>query len=140
MSDDHAPLVTDGGVVSRLVERVTGTDRDAALGLDTALELLTNERRRAVVDLLGQDEDREWTTGDLAEGVVVMTHDDIDTIDEVPSDERKAAYVTLYQSHLPRLAAAGLINTDWDPIEPTPALDRLADLLDAIRDHPGVDA
>lgn len=84
---------------------------DQHLSQDVVFELLSSPRRRYILYYLRQsDEPVELTT--LAEQVAAWENEtDVDTITE---QERKRVYVSLYQTHVPRLDEAGVIEYDKD--------------------------
>lgn len=84
---------------------------DTSLSQDVVFELLSSPRRRYILYHLRQtNEPVELTT--LAEQVAAWENEtDVDTITE---QERKRVYVSLYQTHIPRLDEAGVIEYDKD--------------------------
>lgn len=81
---------------------------DTHLGLDEIMKLLKNERRRLILDVL--EKEQHTTLGNLSERVAMLENG----VDEIPlgSDYRKRAYVSLYQSHLPKLDKADIVDYD----------------------------
>lgn len=79
----------------------------AELSLDKKFELLKNQRRRWVLKFLLQNGEAS-TTGELAEHVAVLENDK-EHVNGLTSQERKAAYVGLYQCHLPKMDDYGVI-------------------------------
>jgi len=84
---------------------------DTSLSQDVVFELLSSPRRRYILYHLRQtDGPVELTT--LAEQVAAWENEtDVDNITE---QERKRVYVSLYQTHIPRLDEAGVIEYDSD--------------------------
>lgn len=84
---------------------------DTSLSQDVVFELLSSPRRRYILYHLRQsNEPVELTT--LAEQVAAWENEtDVDSITE---QERKRVYVSLYQTHIPRLDEAGVIEYDKD--------------------------
>ncbi len=84
---------------------------DTSLSQDVVFELLSSPRRRYILYYLRQSEEAvELTT--LAEQVAAWENEtDVDNITE---QERKRVYVSLYQTHIPRLDEAGVIEYDKD--------------------------
>lgn len=84
---------------------------DTSLSQDVVFELLSSPRRRYILYYLRQSrEPVELTT--LAEQVAAWENEtDVDNITE---QERKRVYVSLYQTHIPRLDEAGVIEYDKD--------------------------
>lgn len=86
-------------------------DEPEELPKDVQFDILKNRRRRLVLRYL-LDHETPVALGTLAEHVAAVENDK-----EVPalnSQERKRAYVGLYQCHLPRMADAGVIEFDKD--------------------------
>jgi len=96
---------------------------------DDLFHLLQNSRRRAVLRCLQGRED-PVRMRDVAEQVAAWEHDT--TVAELTSRERQRVYIALYQSHLEKLADAGVIeyNKPRGVIEPKPLLDRVASYVD----------
>lgn len=82
-------------------------DDPVDLTLDRKFELLKNQRRRRVLRFLMSNGEAS-TTGELAEHVAVLENDKAD-VNALTSKERKAAYVGLYQCHLPKMDDYGVI-------------------------------
>lgn len=81
------------------------------LTIDTALDLLSNERRRHTLCLLVErDEEVEIET--IAEEIVAKTDDS--NADEIADDIHRSVYVSLYQNHVPKLAEEGIVHYDRD--------------------------
>ncbi|QLH76944.1 helix-turn-helix transcriptional regulator [Halosimplex rubrum] len=83
-----------------------GDDRCDELDRTTVHELLSNERRMRVLELLGSE--RTWDLSDLAEEVAASETGERPP----PRDKRQSVYVTLHQSHLPKLAQHGVVDYD----------------------------
>ncbi|MDR5673831.1 hypothetical protein RH858_11830 [Halalkaliarchaeum sp. AArc-GB] len=81
------------------------------LSPDAVHQLLSSRRRRDVLEYLKHVE-AETTIGDLAARIAAGEHDL--PMGEVASEQRKRVYISLYQSHLPKLAAEGVIDYDRD--------------------------
>lgn len=82
---------------------------DQTLSQDTVFELLSSPRRRYVLYLLREaGEPVELTT--LAEQVAAWENET--DIDDITEQERKRVYVSLYQTHIPRLDDAGIVEYD----------------------------
>ena len=84
-------------------------DESPALTADKAYHLLQNERRRNVLRYL-QDADGAVEMRNVAEQVAAWENDT--TVEALASDERQRVYIPLYQSHLPKLDDAGVIEYD----------------------------
>jgi len=77
---------------------------------DTAFEVLSNSRRRFVLSMVRKhDEPVQLATLSAAVGA----HEAGISPAAVGTDERKRVYVSLYQSHIPKLESAGLV--EYDP-------------------------
>ncbi|WP_458189411.1 DUF7344 domain-containing protein [Haladaptatus sp. NG-WS-4] len=85
------------------------TSGSQTLTPDVAFEILTNARRRYTLAYLRSQSDAV-SIGELAEAVAAWEHDT--TTDLVSSKERKSVYTSLYQTHLPKMADAGVIEYD----------------------------
>lgn len=85
---------------------------DVHLNTEEIHRLLSSERRRLVIGFVANDlADGETVSLDtLAEYVATCENDT--QPGELGHRERKSAYVNLYQSHIPKLEAAGII--EWD--------------------------
>jgi len=84
---------------------------DQSLSQDVVFDLLSSPRRRYVLYLLREtDEPVELTT--LAERVAAWENDTV--VDQITEQERKRVYVSLYQTHIPRLAETGAVEYDKD--------------------------
>lgn len=83
--------------------------QEADRGLEAELfEVLSNQRRRFAVYAVSGEE--EVKLGTLAERIAAWENEQ--PLDQVTSAERKRVYTALQQSHLPRLAEAGLVDYD----------------------------
>lgn len=71
------------------------------------------------------------TVNDLAEQVAAWENDT--EISELTSQQRKRVYVSLYQTHLPKLADTGLVDYDVDDgiVTPTDRASQIDDFLSA---------
>lgn len=82
---------------------------DQSLSQDVVFDILSSPRRRYVLYLLRDaGEPVELTT--LAEHVAAWENDV--EIDDITEQERKRVYVSLYQTHIPRLDEAGVVEYD----------------------------
>lgn len=100
----------------------------ATVPTDEVFDVLGNARRRAVVRHL--IEHGEVEMGTLAEHVAA--EETGTTPEEVGREERRRIYISLYQSHLPKLAEVGVASYDRDRgvVQPTAAIEDLAPYLD----------
>lgn len=86
---------------------------------DELFHLLQSERRRRAIRYLLAADAEPIVLGDVAEAVAAEEYDT--TVDRLRSEDRQRVYITLYQSHLPQLADAGVVTFDRDQGEITPA-------------------
>lgn len=78
---------------------------------DVVFGILQNKRRRNVLRYL-MSVDRMVTQAELAEQIAAQENGI--TVAEIDSTQRKRVYVALYQTHLPKLDEAGLIEYNSD--------------------------
>jgi len=107
----------------------------SALSSDRLFELISNARRRFVLARVDRaDGPIELTT--LAEELAARESDT--SVEEVSTQARKRVYVSLYQTHVPKLDEAGLVA--YDPDSGTVSLpkdtDSLARHFDSSTDRP----
>jgi hypothetical protein len=97
---------------------------------DTAFHLLQNSRRRAILRYLIERDDDVYSMRTVTEQVAAWENDT--TIAELTSDARQRVYIALYQSHLPKLDKAGVIeyNRNRGTLVPTPLLGVFEPYLD----------
>jgi DNA-binding transcriptional ArsR family regulator len=82
-----------------------------SLAPDEVFEILSSQRRRMVLYYLRQHEDPA-TVNELAEQIAAWENDV--EIEELTSQQRKRVYVSLYQTHLPKLAETRIVDYDVD--------------------------
>jgi hypothetical protein len=70
-------------------------------------DVLRNDRRRLVLERLAEGEDRQ-TVSDLAEYIATVESGD----DPPPRNVRQSVYVSLHQTHLPKLDDLGIVEYD----------------------------
>lgn len=80
------------------------------LELDHVYEALEHPRRRYLCYALLEDD--EWSLAELAGKVAAWETDQPE--DEVSEPERQRVYVSLYHSHVPKLADCGVVSFDAD--------------------------
>lgn len=104
-------------------------DGPAELSLDDIYHLLQTKRRRDVLRYL-HDEGGRVRLRDLAEQVAAWEQET--AVENLSSDERQRVYISLYQSHLPKLDNHGIVTYDKDRgwVEPTPLVARLRPYLE----------
>lgn len=79
---------------------------------DTCFEIFAYERRRYVLRCLEMYE-TPIALADLADEVARLEHD-ADTLAEVPREEVKRIYMTLYHAHIPKLEDVGFVAYDQE--------------------------
>lgn len=79
-------------------------------------DVLRNDRRRMVLELLG-DAGEPVTTRELSEAIAARESES----DPPPRDVRQSVYISLQQTHLPKLAKLGIVDYDENTKEVTPA-------------------
>lgn len=91
------------------------------LDMDTLHSLLSNSRRRAVIESLAKYESLD--KGELA---TLVAADEVDKDpDEVESDDRKRVVVSLTQQHLDALEDADVIERERDIVSQGPNFDQI---------------
>ncbi|GAB7011603.1 DUF7344 domain-containing protein [Halorubrum trueperi] len=95
------------------------------LSQDIAFDLLSNARRRFVLRRL-QEASEPIELGDLA-GDLAAAETGV-PVDELTAQQRKRTYVSLYQTHIPKMVEAGVIEYDRDAgtVSATERVDELA--------------
>jgi hypothetical protein len=117
-----------GALLARLRSLLGVTCEPVDLPEDVVFEVLSNERRRRTVShIAALDEDETVTRSDLAEAIAAEENGKC--VDEITPEERKAAYVGLYQHHLDLLEAAEVLDVDDDEISRGPAAREVASVL-----------
>lgn len=84
--------------------------RTEELTRDEIFTMLSNRRRRWVLHYLKQREDERIDLRTLVDTVAAWEYDT--PVDDLPWKKRKRVYTALRQSHLPKLADAGVIEYD----------------------------
>jgi DNA-binding transcriptional ArsR family regulator len=87
------------------------TSNTTSLASDQVFEILSSQRRRMVLYYL-RKHDGTATMNELAEQIAAWEND-VD-IEELTSQQRKRVYVSLYQTHLSKLAETNLVDYDVD--------------------------
>lgn len=113
-------------IVASTLDRVTALLPDpfgprAVADTDPAelCELVANQRRRHVLRVLADG--GPIAIGTLAERVAAREHEC--GVADVTHQQRKRVYVSLHQTHLPRLADAGLATRERDTVIPESGID-----------------
>lgn len=84
---------------------------DSEVAKDTLFDLLSSPRRRFILYYL-HEEEPNVTLQDLADAVGAWEYEK--PADQLERQERKRVYVSLYQTHIPKLAESGIIDYDVD--------------------------
>lgn len=93
---------------SALKQRLpTTSKKPVPLDPSTLHDLLRSQRRRDVIEYLTHN-DTPTTVGELASHVASLEYSK--PPEELGAQERKRVYVSLYQSHLPALSDAGVVD------------------------------
>lgn len=93
------------------IASVADSEEEQRLSKDVIFELLKNRRRREVLAYLLEADDTV-TLGELAEQIAAWENDT--EVSALSSDQRKRVYVALYQTHLPKMDDAGIVEYDQD--------------------------
>jgi hypothetical protein len=120
-----------------MLKRLLSNDADpepTAVGVpfDALLDIAQSERRRQCLRTVNEHGRLELT--DLAE--IVAAAEVNTTRDQLQSQQRKRVYVSLYQTHMSKLDARGLVRWNQEngtvcaTAETGPAVDALDDLAD----------
>lgn len=101
---------------------------DDEVAKDMIFDLLSSPRRRFILYYLHEEGDG-LTLHDLADQVGAWEYEK--DVDELSTQERKRVYVSLYQTHIPKLAESDVIHYDEDSgvIELTPHVDEFGPYL-----------
>lgn len=107
---------TDAGHSSRGAEPKR---EQSELEPDDIYHILQTSRRRHVLRHLRRAGE-PMTLRDLAERIAAREHET--TVENLTSDQRQRVYISLYQSHLPKLDTRGIVDYDKDRgiVESTP--------------------
>ncbi|ADD06588.1 uncharacterized protein Nmag_3036 [Natrialba magadii ATCC 43099] len=101
----------DTSLPDELASSVSDEETEDQLSKDVIFELLKNRRRREVLTYL-LEADETVTLGELAEQIAAWENDT--SVNALSSDQRKRVYVALYQTHLPKMDDAGIVEYDQD--------------------------
>lgn len=103
---------------------------NASLDKDEAFHILQNTRRRAVLRHMIAEGQEQYVMREMAEAVAAWEEDC--SIEQLTSDQRQRVYISLYQSHLPKLDDCNLIEYDQDRgvVKPRPSIALLEPFLD----------
>lgn len=95
----------------RAFRTVRAYSRPSAVSLAVAFEAGANGRRRRLLQYLATH--GETDLSELSEVVAASEHDG-ETPETISGQRRKRVYVSLYQTHLPKLDQMGLVDYDDD--------------------------
>lgn len=113
-------------------------DVPSELSLDDIYHLLQTKRRRDVLRYL-RDADGPVRMRELAEQVAAWEQGT--NVEQLSSDERQRVYISLYQSHLPKLDNHGIVDYDKDRglVEPTALTPRLDPFIEGVGESGSTD-
>lgn len=89
---------------------------EGELSQDVVFDLLSSSRRRFILHHL-RNRDEPVELGELATELAAWENNE--QIEDVTEQQRKRVYVSLYQTHIPKLEEAGLVSYDSDSGEVT---------------------
>jgi hypothetical protein len=104
----------------------TPTGPKVELTTDETFHLLSNSRRRYIVQILKQE--AKLTRRELTDRVIEREHDK--PIEEIPSNDRQSVRVSLQQNHLERLADHDVIRINHNEVRIGPNAKKLFSHLD----------
>ncbi|APX96229.1 DUF7344 domain-containing protein [Natronorubrum daqingense] len=128
------PTAAEGhGSVTHAEGDDSGGEDETSLEPDDIYHILQTQRRRDVLRYLRRS-DEPVVLSDLAEQVAAWEHET--TVANLHSDQRQRVYISLYQSHLPKLDARGIIDYDKDrgTIRTNPPLEQFDPYLTGLED------
>lgn len=127
-SDQQDSSVADSQV-SDIVDSEDEEETEAELSRDLVFDVLKNRRRRYALHYLRRA-DGTVQLSELAEQVAAWENDI--AVDAISAAERKRVYTALYQSHLPKLDDAGIVeyNQNRGIVELSAAAEQLDVYLD----------
>lgn len=122
-------------LTSALRSRLGGDTTHAdPLPEDDLFEILSSPRRRFAINILAHV-DGPVTVDLLARTRACYESDDADSVRDVSSQARKRNYVSLYQTHLPKLEEYGVIERVGDhAVRSTARCHHLAAVIEAARE------
>lgn len=109
-----------------------GATTRARLDVGELAHILSNARRRWVITTIEESPDQAVGLQDLADSLSVVVSGP-----SPDDDERKAAYVSLYQAHLPVLDDHGIVEFENREVRPGPALPVAVAAIDALAEIAG---
>ncbi|GAB3034398.1 DUF7344 domain-containing protein [Natronobiforma cellulositropha] len=129
LADSVLDRLEDRGVGDSRPDETDAEDASSALSTDDIFHILQTKRRRDVLRYL-RDAGTAVRMRDLAEQVAAWEQET--TIERLSSSERQRVYISLYQSHLPKLDEEGIVDYDKDRgiVERAPLAARFDPFLD----------
>lgn len=91
------------------------------LSPDIVFDLLSNPRRRWVIEYL-VTHGRKAELGELTDRLTAWENET--TIDQISKEQRRRVYISLYQTHIPKLVDSGVVTFDGDTVEATDVADQ----------------
>lgn len=104
-----------GILLSRYMSQESVNQKEAdvsSLATDTLYSILSHERRRYALYCL-QEYRNPLALADLAEEVALLEYD-TPRITEIDAEGVKSVYMSLYHTHLPKMAAANVLEYDQE--------------------------
>ena len=84
---------------------------DTQLDQNVVFDILSSARRRYAISILNRrDEPMQLT--ELAEEIAALEADT--TVEDLTKQQRKRVYVSLYQTHVPKMEEVGIVSYDGD--------------------------
>lgn len=96
---------------SRFTDDAPANVTDGEVLLDDVLDILASQRRRYILHCL-QTHVLPLALADVADEVAVYEHDT--DITDISAEEVKRIYISLYHTHIPKLAERGLVTYSQD--------------------------
>lgn len=93
------------------LEIMDDAELNDGLSPDDVFEILSNARRRSMIHFL-HEQRGQASLSDIADHIAAWEYDT--SGDQVNSDQRRRVYISLYQTHLPKLAEYGVVDYDED--------------------------
>lgn len=103
--------VSDESRTERVPPTVMPRSRSESISQDVMFDILSNARRRYVLHYLRQT-DGPVDLGELSQELAAWENET--SVEELTKQQRKRVYVSLYQTHIQKLADAGVVEYDQD--------------------------
>lgn len=104
---------------------------DTQLDQDVVFDILSSARRRYAISILNRRDEAMQLT-DLAEEIAALEAET--TVEDLTKQQRKRVYVSLYQTHIPKMDEVGIVT--YDAEEGTVALASGAGAVDEFLTEP----